>query len=362
MPVVLTTKRLIQIADTLHRDPQFLVKNFSREGEAYPQKKIQIRSRKGRRLVAPYVSEYLPGVKIARTSYRTNEIEPALIKPARDITAVDVQAVQIDETEYSTKTPEQRAAQLVLEDSEELLSMIDRRKEEQMNQLIFTKKIEQIGAGVKEVIDYEADGVEVLPTDQEWDKDGVNPLEQMAARAVQAQRNSGKKITKVLMHHDAAAAFVNNKAVQKYLDIRNFNMGNIAPASTIEGASYIGRINYPQLNVDIYSYSNIYQESYKSDGTLYDTPVTKEIVPSGMVALLPDGELAQFEYAMITIVDPTTKQFRSIALPVVGQSWVTIDPAQRWMQFLSRPIPIPFDIDSWVVMRVITPTPVEQVV
>lgn len=349
------TRKLIKTQQALFPSRKFLRETFTRQGETFNTSKVDVQYRKGQRKVAPYVSPLLPGIIIERQPFRQDTYEPALIKPMRAITSIDIARTGFGETAYSEITPAQRAERLLALDQAELDDYITRREELMVAELIFSGKITQIGSGVSQVLDFEFTNREVLATAAQWNQDNSDPFLDLARWKRAVQRSSGVNVTRVLMSPDAAQAFIANAKVQAYLNNQggNFNVGGINPANEIDGATYFGSISFPGANLQLWSYEDTYLEDFNPDGTLKETPEAREMVPAGTVALLPSGNPFEFLYGAITITNPATNGFDTIALPRVPQSWVHIEPAQRFLQISSRPILIPDNVDGWYVAKVV---------
>ncbi|MDF9845583.1 hypothetical protein M2105_006659, partial [Paenibacillus sp. PastF-1] len=58
-------------------------------------------------------------------------------------------------------------------------------------------------------------------------------------------------------------------------------------------------------------------------------------------------------YGANVIMDPKTEQFTKVTGQITPQSWVTVEPAQRWLQMLSRPLPVPANVAGWAVAKVL---------
>lgn len=361
-PGPFSTRSLIQVVDTLLPTRTFLSENFATAGTRFTSGFVEVQTRRGQRLVAPYVNELLPGKIMERNGYQKETFEPAMVKPMRAITSVDLYQASFGENVYSEKTPQQRADELLAQDTVELMDYMERRKQVQIAELMFEGTLTQIGDGVKQVLEFPFENKEVLEAAEYWTADGVNPLAQLAARVQIVQRKSGRIVTKILMAPDAAAAFIGNSAIQELLDLRNYSVGTVQPREQLDGANFIGHFNYPGMSVDIWSFNDIYLEQYNPDGSEKANPEVKELVPSGMVALLPDGPLFRIHYGAITITNQETNGFTTYIRDIVPQSWITIEPAARFLQLLSKPLPVPIEIDAWYVMQVIAKTAVDQTI
>ena len=182
-----------------------------------------------------------------------------------------------------------------------------------------------------------------LGTGVKWTDTGINPLTDIATWKTLIAKDSFLSADIVIMGAGAAKAFINNAEVQKNLDIRNIDLGVIRPQELPSGAKYIGsdRLN----GVDYYTY-----EGYYVDPT---TGVQTPFVPNGAVLLASKSARTSMMYGAVTIADENTKALLTYAMSRVPDSWVSKKPAARFIQLNSRPLPVPHDIDGFVVATVI---------
>ncbi|MOA55711.1 Phage major capsid protein E [compost metagenome] len=68
--------------------------------------------------------------------------------------------------------------------------------------------------------------------------------------------------------------------------------------------------------------------------------------------MLPDGKPFEFAYGA-NIIMGDNGQFQYVKAPITPQSWTSKEPAARFLQMLSRPFPIPGDVNAWAVAKVL---------
>lgn len=349
------TRTLITLAEQLLPVNTFLSSRFSDDGTTFDSEEVEVQYTKGRRKVAPYVNPLLPGKIIDRVGVKTSLFAPALIKPMHSITKIDISKPGFGETIYSEKTPQQRADELLAKDMRDLRDFIARRREVMVSELLFDGRITQIGDGVNQVLDFDFTQKRALTPAERWTESGVDPFPGLVAEVEKVQENSGQLVKDILFSPDAGRAFINNEEVRKYYDYRRVEGGTIAPRNMPNGASYIGHISYPGLDADLWSYSEIYEEDYDLvTGEQLANPVIRNLVPKGTAVLVPSGPIMTWNWGSVTIANDDLTGFVTSALRETPQSWMTIEPAQRFLQMLSRPLPIPKNIDGWAVISGIT--------
>lgn len=224
-------------------------------------------------------------------------------------------------------------------------TMIEIREEWMCAKALFTGAVDVSGEGVSQNIDFGMSNSHkvTLGTGVKWTDTGINPLTDIATWKTLIAKDSFLSADIVIMGAGAAKAFINNAEVQKNLDIRNIDLGVIRPQELPSGAKYIGsdRLN----GVDYYTY-----EGYYVDPT---TGVQTPFVPNGAVLLASKSARTSMMYGAVTIADENTKALLTYAMPRVPDSWVSKKPAARFIQLNSRPLPVPHDIDGFVVATVI---------
>lgn len=107
----------------------FLRDTFFAEPETFLTTKIDVDFKKGKRKMAPFVAPRVGGVVLDRQGYSTKTYAVPKIAPERVITVDDISQRNMGEAVYSTKTPEQREAELRGKDLSELSEAIARREE-----------------------------------------------------------------------------------------------------------------------------------------------------------------------------------------------------------------------------------------
>jgi hypothetical protein len=326
----------------------FLRDRFTVQGKTFPTKTVEIEYTKGKRRLAPYVSPLLPGKVVSRDGRSVKVIEPALIKPARSITVIDIDQRGFGEPLYSEKTPEERAEELLASDLIYLDDIITRREEVALAELIFTGKVTQIGEGVNQVIDYGLTNKEILTGTNLWSNEASKPVGNLINWKQFVGKASGGTVGTVLMATDVAQAFIENPQILKLLDNRGFSLGSIAPKDNQNGASYIGYLNFP--GVEFWSYDDWYLDDTELDGN--GDPTLKPVIPAGHIAFLPNSPFIQFNYGAITLMGDDHKH-KTIEGSRVPDVWSQKDPAVTWLNIHAKPLPAPMNVDGWFVAKVL---------
>lgn len=326
----------------------FLRDTFFRNVRTFVTKRIDVDFKKGQRTLAPFVHPKNGGGFIPGQGYRTQNYEPPTIAPYKITTAHDLLHRTPGENPYSGKSPTERAVEKLAEDMRELQDMIARREEWMAASAIFTGTIPIVGDGLNEVIDFSFTNRETITTAaKKWSSDSSDPLADLERWHTQVQKNGYVNCNLCIMSADTANAFVHHGKVKDILDIKAYDLAVIAPRQMPNGVTYIGTIH--KLGLDIYQYNTWYLD----DWTTPDVPEEKPLVPEGTLALLSTEAQYSMYYGAIVLLDETTGQFITQEGRMVPQSWTAHRPDRRFLQLNSRPLPVPHDVDSWFVAKVL---------
>lgn len=334
---------LLKVVGQLQKPSTYILDTFFQIGESFETETVEIQTVKGNKPIAPYVSELQPGKVVVRTGFTAKQYKPALIKPARAITANDLKIRQAGDSLFNPVAPEVQARKLLAKDIIELQDTITRRLVQQAAELMFTGKVTQVGEGVSQVIDYDFTNVVTVAGADKWDQSTSDPIKFLAAQRKKVMDANAPTPNIILADYDAAVALMRHEKILKLADNRGVDVGNIDTTLLPDGVTYHGRLR--DVGLDVYSYTGTY-----TNDAGQDVP----FIPAGTIAVLSTREKFSFHYGANVIMNPATEQFVRIQGPLAAQSWATVEPAQRWLQLLSRPLPVPSNVDGWVIAKVLT--------
>ncbi len=324
----------------------FLRDTFFNRVQTFNTKSVDIDFVKGNRKLAPFVHEKVGGKTVENTGYRTNQYTPTLIAPDTITTIDDIMSRVAGEPLYGGFTPEQRAAQKMVEDFTKLEDMITRREEWMCAQALFTGKIPIKGESLDYEIDFEFDNYDKKTGTALWSNSASDPIKDLKNMRKETQKKGLTSPDICIMADDVAESFVNHEKVQKVLDIRRFEIATIAPKELPNGATWIGRIN--ELNLDIYTYN----EWFLDDWTNPAKPETKPLIPDGHLGLFSSEANFFMAYGAVTLIDKEGN-FVTVEASRVPDTWIKKKPARRFFQLNARPLPAPIEVDSWYISKVL---------
>lgn len=344
MPLKLyETRVMLQAIEMMKPTHTFLKDTFFPRTNTFVSETVDVDYYKGRRKMAPFVSPRSQGKVMDREGFTTKSFKPAMIKPQRIITGDDINKRSMGEGVYSVKSPDERAAEILAQDLTDLDNAITRREEWMAAQILFTGKVDIIGEDVKATLEFDFDNKKTLSGADLWNVDTSDPIADLKKWRLQVIKESGINPDRVIMASDVVDAFINHEKVKSALDNRRIILGQVDPTVLPNGVTYIGSISI--LGLDVYSYDEWYYDD--------EAKTEKPMVPEGTVMLGSSNARSSMLYGAVTLTDQNTNQFMTYEGSRIPDSWIKKDPASRILQLYSRPLPVPHEVDSWFIAKVL---------
>lgn len=299
---------------------------------------------KGKRRLAPFINPRLEGKAIEKIGFKTYTYEPPYIKPKMVTTAEDLLNRPMGANIYAgNATSGVRAAMEVGKNLAELEDMIIRREEWMAAQILTTGKVVVVGDGVDDEIDflYEATHLPTLLSTAKWDAPTTAlPINDLRTWKRLISQDSGVVPTDVIMGSTALELFLACDQIigstggrRGLFDLLRVNMGQIDPTSLENGVTYYGRLT--ELGLDVWTYDEWYVDEFDNDAERAMMPVTKVLMGSR-------NARAEMNYGAI-------RDVRAMAsVPRYPTSWVTDDPAARFVMIQSAPLPCLHQVDAFL--------------
>lgn len=321
---------------------------FSRE-KTFVTKSVDMDYKKGARKLAPFVSREIGGKVVPNTGYTTETYTPPFIAPDRVTTIDDILDRQPGESLYSGRTPAQRAVIQMSEDFTDLREMILRREEWMCAQAMLTGKIVVLGEGVKDTIDFRFTNLIDISKDakRKWKGGTVqNKYADLKAWHEKVQKEGFTNCNVCIMASDVATEFLMDEQIRKLLDVKNYALAVIKPTQKENNVTYIGTIH--ELGLDLYQYN----EWYVDDWTDPATPVELPMVPAGTLMMASTHAKYSMYYGAISILNQKTEKWETVAGKYVPDTFIKKRPDRRFLSLQSAPVPVPHEVDSWLVAKV----------
>jgi len=300
--------------------------------------------RKGKRKMAPFVAPLIGEKVMDRQGYETRTIRFPKIAPARALTLKDLQHRLPGEEVYGGWTPQERAMQLLASDMRELTEYIDRREEWMAAQLLFTGKITIDVEGASQSVNYDFTNTYEPPV--KWDTLGSDPIADLKNARLAVIQKTGIAPDTCVMATDVADAYARNASVIQFHDILNYFIGQYQPDIQSPAVTFIERIQ--KLALDVYTYDDWFVDYIDPDDEkagMTEYPY----VPPGHVLLARRGMPSTKFYGPVTQMEGG--EFRTYMAERVPK--VTSDEKAdvRMLRMTSRPVFVPWDVDSWYVIK-----------
>jgi hypothetical protein len=333
---IYSTRTMLKAVALMMPINTFFRDTFFGKTETFLTEKVDVDFKKGKRKMAPFVAPRIGGKVMDRQGFTTKTYGAPKIAPERILTIDDVNKRSLGEDIYSSRTPEERAREILANDMIELDDFITRREEWMCREILLNGKITMAGEGYEEVVDYNFTNKESLTGADLWtDYANSDPLADLKRWRQTVIQKTGKAPTIAVFASDVVDTFINHTKVKEVLNTLRLNMGLIEPSVQSEAITFIGKL--PSLGLEIYSYDEWY---------LDDNNVEQPMVPNGTV-ILGSRDMNKRLYGAVTQVE--NGQFVTIEGTRVPKSWVDEDNEVRKLRITARPLPAPDDVDSWYV-------------
>ena len=325
---------------TYFRDTFFTnIKTFATE-------RVDIDLVKGDRRMAAFVHPRVGGKVLKANGYTTQSYKPPLVNPY-DVTTADQLMTRLPgEDLYSVMTPAQRAARKLMEEYATLNDATTRREEWMAVQAIVTGQIPVVGEGVNEVIDFGFTNKVTLEGDNVWGGSKAKILGNLGDWVDKVLHGGFANVDTLIMGKTAKKLFFDDAKVQKMLDNRRMNMGEIAPRDLPNGVRYLGHLTDPSL--DLYTYGEVYYDDWTGPAA----PATKALIPDNAVILISSKPNYMMAYGACTYIEDANGLWVTAQTSRLLRSYVEHHPDRRMVELQAHPLPIPDKVDSWLVATV----------
>lgn len=341
------TQTLLKAVQNMPKTNTFLRDTFFPVTKPFVTEEVLLDIKKGKRKMAPIVAPRVGGVTIAREGYRTEKFKAPRLAPQRPMTVDDVSMRMAGEDVFSQKTPQQRQQEMLAGDLLELGDMIDRREEWMAAQALFEGKVSLEGYTgrtdankIEQEINYDFENKITLSGTDLWthaDSDIYSDLEDARKLAI---KKSGIAPDIAILGDKAYKALRNNVKFKELMDLANMKIATIEPSLKNDAITYIGKV--PGLGIELYTYDDWY---------ISDNGEELPFVPENKVLLAKKG-FGMFGYGAISQMDKEGK-VTTYEARMVPKQWVDVENEILMIRMASSPVPMPGDINSWVVLEVV---------
>lgn len=353
VPVIYRTMTMIGAIQALPTHRTFLRDRYfpcTPATDMFPTEEVLIEYRDGNKKIAPVVAPRKGGVTIKREGYTTRRYAPPLVAPKRGLTIDDLNKRGFGEDLYSQITPEQREAQVLGNDLTELSTMIDGREEYMAasamlnNGYVLKQYADDYGEKYEEFelffYDGESDDSKYTPSGH-WtdaDYDIIGDLRAM----IRLLTSKGLPAEDAVFSPDVTDYIIKNKVIKELLDLRNVNIGTIAPIELPDGASRIGVINIDGHDINLISYDEQYEDE---NGEL------QYFMGEGNVVLTAPAS-GRSLYGAVSQLEQSDGRFHTYMANRVPKYTADAEAETRTLKVSAKPLPIPKNKNAWIHAKV----------
>lgn len=248
---IYTQKTVRELREKAEVKRNFLRELFFNRSSKSDTEIIYLELEKGGEYVAPLVTPLESGRLLPNKTRKTNQIVAPNVAPKYTVVPKDYFTRPVGGQLSGGEDPKKLAAKRLGKILREQENTIVNREELMVAQFLTTGKVTAIDGDAGYEVDYELENIETLPLEQQWDKDGVDPLESVDNLVANAEKN-GVKVENIVMGRTAAKHFIeklhNTKKLSK--DLQSEVVKKMVRENP--GVTWLG--TYTTYGIEIYRY------------------------------------------------------------------------------------------------------------
>lgn len=265
----------------------------------------------GGSIMAPFVIPLAGPVPMTRDGYETREIKPPFISVSMPLTIEDLKKRMAGESIVSTLTPQDRERVHLVSDMDKLDKAITRREEWMCVNTMLDNActMRHTGANGEKGHDMKAQFYDgntnpgVFKPSAVWaaSTDGKNPgtWYQDVCAQLSAMRKASRNATDLIVGSQVAQLIMNDPYMERMLDNRRIEIGELDPRWQENGVTRIGRFLFGGTFIEVYCYEGTYEEqdpkTRKITGVKDYLPATAAILAAPKTGKMLYGAVNQME-------------------------------------------------------------------
>ena len=303
---------------------------------------------RGNEKVAPVITSVEDGyIKVSMDKAVNKEITPPVIKLKFPIKLMNGQLREPGSTPFDTPNELQNALYRFQSGMVDITNQVMRNLEVQAAQIYQTGKLSLWGEDGSEAfaIDFLPKTTHFPTAGIAWDQATSQKLNDIDSVAKEIRKNGKAKADTLIFGGKAWQAWIADENIQKLLDNRRINVGNVSPRMSDESGTYQGEIFINNYRYEMWTYDGVY-ENAAGDVVPY--------IDDDKVVVMASSGRREKSFGMIPKVvadDPRLSGFVSGAVRANGVAVTTgasidMDNENVFGKVGTRPILIPVAIDT----------------
>ena len=312
-------------------------------GDIFSTNKVLLEYKEADRSMAPFVVKMAGDTPIDRSGYQISEYMPPMMAPSRILTIDDLTMRGFGEAILSKKTPAERARAMQMKDLTDLDERIIRREEWMCAQVMINNAVDLVEYADSKTVGisrrlqfYDQATNHIFTPDNQWDAVNGDMLGDVVAMC-DLLMERGLPAVDLVIGGEVANFIRDNEKIQKLLDNRRYELGNIKPQEMYPGVAWMGQLNFSGYTLDVW----VVRETYVNDAG-----ATALHFPTD-AAMVTAPNCGRLMYGAVTQIEPD-KQFHTFAERRVPKFIVDEDKDTRKLRLASRPLAAPSTLSPYI--------------
>lgn len=317
----------------------FFRNRFFSESVTFPTQTVTFEFASNSRRLLPYATEHSGSIPVDRNPYQAKTFTAPLLSGSRTITPDSLAMKLLGEAPYNSGlSPEDRARDLAAQDLVDLTEALYRQEEYMCARLKQDGKLDIDTDGILATVDYGFTNIENITSANKW-TENYDILGKLAKMARELRKNGVNPDT-LIVGAEVAEAINQNAGVLK---LRHDTFVEIpAPDSLENGITFVCQIRAPGVYVNVLEYDEYYADA---DGNL------QPVIDPKTVIMQSSRERNIMLHGAVTYLDQRTNEYITDMSEYVPYTVSSYDPPVKKLIVSSRVLPMPRDIESWLVLK-----------